>query len=191
MHKLTDDFKTNPKRCWSFLKCVIKKSSVSPVLTDSGGNLVTGDQERANLLNDVFASKFSNQSVTVPPSAPDYASLDNLCHFIVTEDAVLCALRSVSPNKACGPDNISARIISECANELVAPLVKIFRLSVGSGVFPKRWKQANIIPIYKKGDKKLPSNYRSVSLLPLFGKVLERVVYDQLFDHVRPELCQE
>ena len=54
--------------------------------------------------------------------------------------------------------------------------------------FPKRWKQANIVPIFKKGDKKAPENYRSVSLLPLFGKVFEKVVYDELMRHVSPVL---
>ena len=63
----------------------------------------------------------------------------------------------------------------------LAQLTVLCRASVSSGVFPRRWKSANIVPIFKKGEKKIPSNYRSVSLLPLFGKVLERVVYDQLF----------
>ena len=62
---------------------------------------------------------------------------------------------------------------------------------MSTGVFPERWKQANIIPIFKKGDKKLPQNYRSVSLLCLFGKVLERVVYDQLSTHVASVMCSE
>ena len=52
-------------------------------------------------------------------------------------------------------------------------------------------KDGGIIPIFKKGDKKDPSNYRSVSLLPLFGKILERIVYDQLYQHVSPALCSE
>ena len=94
-------------------------------------------------------------------------------------------------NKACGPDNVSARIIVECAEELVTPLTKICNASIRSGVFPDRWKQANIIPIFKKGDKKVPSNYRSVSLLPLFGKILERIVYDQLHRHVSSALSTE
>ena len=63
-------------------------------------------------------------------------------------------------------------------------------MSVSTGVFPERWKQANIIPLYKKGDKKDPADYRSVSLLPLFGKVLERVVNDELFRHVKSVLSQ-
>ena len=109
----------------------------------------------------------------------------------MTEAAVRAALKSVHTNKACGPDDISARIIAECADELVTPVTKICNASISSGVFPERWKQANIIPIFKKGDKKDPSNYRSVSLLPLFGKILERLVYDQLYRHVSPALCSE
>ena len=94
---------------------------------------------------------------------------------------------SIRNEKRC----ISARIISECAEELVVPITKICSASVRHGVFPNRWKQANIIPIHKKGDKRMPSNYRSVSLLPLFGKVLERVVFDELFCHVSAVLCDE
>ena len=189
--KLTDDFKTNPKRYWSFLKCVTKKASISPVLIDSNGSNVTGDYERATVLNEAFASKFTDPRVRTFPDAPEYRVLDSLDEFTVTDSAVLSALKSVAPNKACGADNISARIISECANELVVPMTKICNLSVRGGIFPERWKQANIIPLFKKGDKKIPGNYRSVSLLPLFGKILERVVYDQLFNHVKPVLCEQ
>ena len=97
----------------------------------------------------------------------------------------------MTQNKACGTDNISARIIIECREQLVIPLIKICNLSLTSGVFPARWKSANIVPIYKKGDKKAAGNYRSVSLLPLFAKILEKVVYDQLLLHVSPVLCSE
>ena len=187
---LTADFKTNPKRYWSFLKCVTNKSSVSPVLRASDGNTVTDDQGRAELLSQAFSAKFTQPNVTVLPEAPDF-DIDNLSRLHVSEAAVRTALEAVPVNKACGPDNISARIIVECADELVVPIAKICNASISSGVFPERWKQASIIPIHKKGDKKNPSNYRSVSLLPLFGKILERLVYDQLFRHVSPALCNE
>ena len=95
-------------------------------------------------------------------------------------------LRSLSPQKACGPDNVSARIIRECAVELSVPIAKLCYLSLEQGIFPKSWKRANIVPIHKKGSKTAASNYRSVSLLPIFGKVLERIVFHQLFSHVKP-----
>ena len=151
---------------------------------------MSDDLERADALNEAFAAKFSNPRVQNLPHATSYP-VDNMCRIRVSGAAVRAALTMVSPNKACGTDNISARIITECANELVIPITKICNLSVSSGVFPRRWGQANIIPLYKKGDKKEPSNYRYISLLPLFGKILERVVYDELFRHVTPVLSQQ
>ena len=97
-------------------------------------------------------------------------------------------LNSVHVTKACGPDGISARIVSECAGELSVPLAKLCDMSLRQGVFPFRWKQANIVALHKKGDKKDPLNYRSVSLLPIFGKVLEKLVCDELLRHVAPVL---
>ena len=91
-------------------------------------------------------------TVTRLPPSPVYP-LDNLTHFHVTDAAVLAALKAVSPYKACGPDNISARIVAECAEELTVPLAILCRASVSSGVFPKRWKSANIVPIKKKGTR--------------------------------------
>ena len=114
LRKLTDDFQTNPKRFWSFLKYVTKKSSISPSLYNSDRNLVSDDLERANVLNDAFAAKFSYPSVNHFPHASSY-HIANLCRLEVSEGAVRAALASVSPTKACGTDNISGRVISECA----------------------------------------------------------------------------
>ena len=135
LRDLTVDFKTNPKRYWSFLKCVTNKSSISPVLRASDGNHVTNDQDRAELLNSAFARKFTHPNVTVLPTAPAY-HIGNLSRFNVSEAAVRAALKAVPTNKACGPDDLSARIIVECADELVVPVTKICNASVSSGVFP-------------------------------------------------------
>ena len=70
------------------------------------------------------------------------------------------------------------------------PLCILFKKSVDEGGFPSRWAEANIVPIFKKGSKKLPQNYRSVSLLPIFGKILEKCVYATLLAHVQPVLSQ-
>ena len=149
LRSLTVDFKTNPKRYWSFLKCVTNRSSISPVLRAPDSNTITDDQGRAELLNDAFARKFTQLNVTALPNAPAY-DVDSLPRLVVSEASVRAALKSVPANKACGPDDISVRIIVECADELVVPMTKLCNASISSGVFPERWKQANIIPIYKK-----------------------------------------
>ena len=183
---LVSDLKSNPKRFWTFIKCVKGKHSEMSYLVD-GARKITDDRDKAELLNSTFAAKFTDPTVSVLPPAPEY-SLDPLRSFHVSEETVREILSSVNRYKACGPDNISARVISECAIELAVPVTKLCKLSVDQGLFPKVWKRANIVPIFKKGAKKLPSNYRSVSLLPLFSKVLERVVFTVLFQHVSPAL---
>lgn len=152
-----------------------------------GDRKVTDDRQKADLLNRTFASKFSNQTVTELPPAPEY-DLDPLRAFHVTEDAVRGILCNLNPHKACGPDSISARVIRECAVELSVPIAKLCSLSLEQGVFPRSWKRANIVPIHKKGPKTHASNYRSVSLLPLFSKVLEKIVFSELFCHVNPTI---
>ena len=143
-----------------------------------GDKKVTVDLEKAELLNRTFASKFSDPAVTEFPPAASY-QLDPLVAFRVIEGAVRQILCNLSPHMACGPD-VSTRVIRECAVELSVPITKICRLSLDQDVFPLIWKRANIVPIYKKGPKTCANNYRSVSLLPLFGKVLERVVFTEL-----------
>ena len=71
------------------------------------------------------------------------------------------------------------------------PITKLCRMSLEQGVVPQMWKRANIVPIHKKGAKSSPSNYRSVSILPLFSKVLERLVFSSLFEHVKPALSDK
>ena len=64
------------------------------------------------------------------------------------------------------------------------PLVHIFNLSLQQGVFPSQLKIAKVIPLFKDGDKSLVNNYRPVSVLPLFSKILEQIMYSRLTDFV-------
>ena len=155
-----------------------------------GDQKIESDRAKAKLLNRTFAGKFANPNVAALPPVHEHG-IDNLFSFHLSEGIVLSALLSTNRHKACGPDDVSARIIHECANELAVPITKLCRLSLEQGVFPSRWKRANIVPIFKKGAKSCASNYRSVSLTPLFSKVLEKVVYTSLLAHVRPVLSDQ
>ena len=120
LNGLVDDLKTNPKRFWSYVKCMKGRNGQISYLLD-GDRKVTDDRQKVDLLNRTFASKFSNQTVTELPPAPEY-DLDPLRAFHVTEDAVRGILCNLNPHKACGPDSISARVIRECAVELSIPI---------------------------------------------------------------------
>ena len=73
-------------------------------------------------------------------------------------------LKLLNELNICGPDGISARILKE-TSDVIAPILRvIFQLSLDTGIVPNDWKIANVVPVYKKGDRAKPSNYRPISL---------------------------
>ena len=92
--------------------------------------------------------------------------------------------RSLNPNKAAGPDRISSRALKEIADELYRPLTSLFQNSLNSRLVPNQWKSALVTPIFKKGDKHNPANYRPVSLTSICCKVLEHIVAKALLCHL-------
>ena len=82
------------------------------------------------------------------------SSVENrLSEFGVTEEVVRRLFRELSVSKARGPDGLSARILRDCADELAAPLSKLFHISLSSGIFPEQRSEANIVPTLKKSVK--------------------------------------
>ena len=69
-----------------------------------------------------------------------------------------------------------------CGSAIYKTLVIIFKQSVDTGISPSEWKKGNIVPIHKKGDKQTLKNYRPVSLLPICRKILERLIFNEMFD---------
>ena len=74
-------------------------------------------------------------------------------------------------------------MIKICSESVTILLKIIFQESLKKGIFPEIWKKVNVVPIHKKEDKTLIKNYRPISLLPIFGKILERVIYNSLFNY--------
>ena len=81
---------------------------------------------------------------------------------------------------AVGNDNISMNLIKETINLVISPLASIINLSITSGIVPKQLKIARVIPLYKSGEQDIFTNYRPVSVLPAFSKILERVMYNRV-----------
>ena len=85
-------------------------------------------------------------------------------------------------NKASGRDNIKSKILKEISSFIVDPLVYIFGMSFTMGIVPNLSKIAKVVPIYKKGERNLPGNYRPISLLSIFDKILEKLMYKRLIN---------
>ena len=94
----------------------------------------------------------------------------------------------MNPTKACGPDRLPSRILKECAAELALSISKLFNKSLSRGKLPKQWEEALSVPIHKKKDRDLVTNYRPISLLCVLSKVLERCVFNRCIDHLSDSL---
>ena len=83
-------------------------------------------------------------------------------------------IRAININKAHGHDDVSIRMIRICDKSLIKPLMLIFKKSIRLSCYPDIWKKSNIIPVHKKNDKRLVNNYRLISILLVFGKILRK-----------------
>ena len=90
-------------------------------------------------------------------------------------------IQNFVPNKPIGHDKISIRMIKICGKSICKPLQIIFSQCIDTGSFPLEWKKANVVPVHKKGDKQCLKNYRPVSLLPVCGKIFERLIFNEMF----------
>ena len=91
-------------------------------------------------------------------------------------------LLNINPKKADGPDNISGHFLKICAHELVDVYQILFQASLDQGIVPQDWTEANVVPLFKKGDKSRAENYRPISLTSISCKLLEHVVHSNIIN---------
>ena len=148
--------------------------------------VITNFREQAIILtifNNFFASKcMSIVNDNILPSIIMYRTENRLSTISFKDEDVLKIIKSLNINKAHGHDDISIRLLQICGAEVVKPLSLIFKNCIQYGIFPNLWKKSNIVPIHKKGDKQCIVNCRPVSLLPICGKIFERLIFNPVFE---------
>lgn len=85
-------------------------------------------------------------------------------------------------DKACGCDGIGNKIIKICSVGLYQFFTKFINVSFALGQYPSKWKLANVIPLFKKDNRQIKTNYRPVSLLPSLSKICEKVLFFRLYN---------
>ena len=136
-------------------------------------------------LNDYFSSVFTKEDISSLPVADakfQEAKSDYIGPLVVTPELVAKKIKAMKDNKSPGVDGIPPKLLMETVEQISIPLARVFNLSLKEGVVPFEWKEANIIPLFKKGSRNKSENYRPVSLTSVICKLLERLIKDHMVD---------
>ena len=182
---------SSPKDLWKICNRVLgtsKGAKIGP-LQDSNNTIITDDKQKANLINNYFINIAHNLTKNLDP-----VHLDTTCYinritptienFSLNWDIVRDTLKSINPNKAVGPDNISAKDLKLAQGSAIQGLLEVFKRSTDCCKFPQQWKESLVTPVFKKGNSLDPNNYRPISLFSAPGKLLEKVVCNSFDDHM-------
>ena len=188
-----------PKATWSIIKTITnnKKNCNNILMMQIDGKITTHYQTIAEKCNHYYVSVADN--ITKNKSTTDNSNKINLLNYLyyafkqsftnirvknTTTYEIEKIIKKLKSKKSCGYDEIKVRILKISSPFIVSPLTYICNRMLITGTFPDRLKFSEIKPMYKKGDKTLIANYRPISLLPVFSKIFEKVIYKRLFYHL-------
>ena len=148
------------------------------------GTLSTSNQDSSTTLNKAFQGVFTEEPQGPLPALEYNFQGEGLRNIIFTIEELIECIGQLREQSAPGPDGIHPKVIKECAESFALPLWIIFQESFEEGILPRDWKDAVITPIFKKGSKTDPLNYRPVSLTSVPCKLMEKIITRKVKQHL-------
>ena len=188
-------YQGNMKESWKTINELLNKRSKSSnieCLKDLGTETVH-KKEISNVMNNFFCSvgkDLANKIAPVPNPllSGDYEVNKDRAEFnfktIEVKD-IRAAFAKIKTAKSFGIDNISSYFLKLALHYIGNSLAALFNTSIETSQFPDSWKVARVTPIFKEGDKTEKSNYRPISVLPVISRLFEKLVFDQLYQHMK------
>ena len=184
-----------PKELWKSIKSLglpTKSDTCNICLENKNNNISFDSKTNAEIFKDFF-SKLANDLVEKLPVPTNKFGIDCIKNYYknlnleencfilkpTNEVVILKLLEDINPSKAAGLDNLSGKFLRDGATLLAEPITKLCNLSIELATFPDDCKIAKLKPLFKKGSKIDPQNYRPISLLPLISKIIEKVIHNQ------------
>ena len=185
-HKLAQNIKSDSKSFYAYVRNMQNvRDKVGP-LEDNAGYIITQGFLMAEELNMHFISSVftreDTSSIPVPETKFKGSEGERLGQLVVTTEVVVSKINNMKENKSPGVDGISPNILKETVEQISLPLAHVFNMSLQEEIVPFEWKEANIIPLFKKASRNKSVNYRPVSLTSVICKLLETIVRDHMMD---------
>ena len=180
-----NDPETTQKSYWKILTRAMNRAKapkIPPLLVNN--SFVTNCKEKAKLFNQFFAKQCKPILNDRILPAFQYITDKRIDRVVFQDQDILSLIRGINPNKATGSDGITGHMLKLCDESIVVPLKIIFLNVLRTSTYPSSWKLANVTPIFKKNDKQEVKNYRPISLLPICGKMFEKLVFNNLYSYL-------
>ena len=189
--KLFLENKNDTSKTWKIVNELLKGGNVGQKNTevekltinnDGVKQEMTSEKDIAESFNDFFVSIGPKLAEAIPDDSSNHTKFlseeneKSLSWSPVTSTEILDYLQKLDNRKAHGFDNLPVRLLKDSAHLISTPLSYIFNLSLENGIFPDYLKTAKVTPIYKKGPREDPGNYRPISVLPIIAKIFEKIV---------------
>ena len=183
-----ENSKGNTELMWKTINTLLNKQNSHS--TDEfivNDHKLSDPKQIANSFNTYFTNIGANLAYNIPNNNRNFSQylprINNKSLFLNPTNIheILEIVRLLKSTKSSGYDELSINVIKQIIHYIASPLCYIFNLSLSTGLFPQSMKTAKIIPIYKKNDASIISNYRPISLLPSLSKILEKIVYKRLY----------
>ena len=171
----------NSKQFWKYVNSRLKTRPSINSLKHDDNSTVDSDQDKCQLFNEFFSSVFTVEDCTSTPQLTNDCQ-SPLTTITITPSVVFDKLSQLNSIKAPGPEDWPLFCLKECAEELSIPLSILFNKTTA---LPDRWKEALVIPVFKKGDCTRVSNYRPISLTSPICKIMESIIKDSIQEHLQ------
>lgn len=175
----------DPAKFWAFLNKKKGLTNMADVMNYNGTEL-NEPIEILNAFADYFSKSYAPSSDHLDSTSQGACNNSNVTEF--TEDEVLKALKKIKNKMTTGPDGVPAFLLKDCACLFAPPLTIIFNLIIKNASFPAMWQRSKVCPIFKKGDKSDISNFRAISIICNFAKVLEILLHEIIYNDVNKKI---
>ena len=174
--QLVMNMKENPKLYFGHCRRTLKTKQGVTNVVNGDGEMTKTEGETASALGTYYHTVFTkDDGMSAGPAFP-IRTEERIEDVAFTVEDVKERLMELKPNKAAGPDEVECSLLKECAEEAAPILHEIFRKSLDGAEVPRRWKEAEIVPIHKGGSKAVMANFRPVALTSVVSKVLEQII---------------
>ena len=189
-----ETYKWKSSKVWKGIKSIVKLNTTSKKdisLIDNKGFNVTDPSKIANLFNNYFVNIGPSIDKAILNSETDFRDIlknikVNNTFFLspTIPEEIFKIIASLDKSKSLGPNSLPIYILKLYNNFFSEKLAKIINVAFATGIFPELLNLAKVIPTFKKGNKLLCENYHSISLLSVFSKIFEKVIYTRMYDYL-------